>query len=111
MKLDPALAGLWLSPFVVAARLPILWYEAMNPDPSRRDETNRMVAEKVAAAQEGMLAAQLALGAAVTESAAAMMFGLQPKTTMRGMTQAMMRAGLAPAARRVKANHRRLAKR
>jgi heme A synthase len=108
---DPDLSGLWLSPFVVASRMPILFYEALNPDPRRRNETNRMVVEKLAAAQEGMLAAQMALGRAVAENMAALAFGQTPRATARKTAHAMMKAGLAPAARRVKANAKRLAKR
>ena len=111
MKRDAKLAGLWLSPLVVAARLPILWFEALIPDPGRRKETNRMVVEKVAAMQEGLVASQLALGAAMAEASVAMMFGLKPKGTPEALTQRMINAGLAPAARRVRANHRRLGKR
>jgi hypothetical protein len=108
---DRDLSGLWLAPFVMASRMPILFYEAMNPDPSRRSETNRMVAEKMAAAQEGMLAAQIALGHAMAENMAAIAFGQTPKATPRKTAQAMVNASLAPAARRVKANAKRLAKR
>jgi hypothetical protein len=95
---------------VVASRLPILWFESFNPDPNRREETNRMVFEKVAAVQEGAIAAQTAFVTAMAESMAAMAFGLRPKTTPRGTATAMVRASLAPAARRVKANARRLSK-
>lgn len=111
MKHNSNLAGLWLTPFVIGARLPILWFEALDPDPSRRSETNRMVVEKVAAVQEGMVAAQLALASACAEATAALMFGMTPKGTPRGVMQSMFNAGLAPAARRVKANHKRLGKR
>jgi hypothetical protein len=105
---DPDLSGLLLAPFVVASRMPILFYEALNPDPRRRNETNRMVAEKLAAAQEGMLAAQVALGRAMVENMAAMTFGQTPRSSPRKTAEAMMKAGLAPAARRVKANAKRL---
>jgi hypothetical protein len=104
------LSGLWLAPFVVASRMPILWFEALNPDPSRREETNRMVSEKVIAAQEGMIAAQVALGSAMAENMAALAFGLKPKATPRRTASAMMHASLAPAAKQVRANARRLAK-
>ncbi len=104
------LSGLWLSPMVVAARLPILLYESLNPDPSRRNETNRMVAEKVAAAQEGMLAAQVALGTAMAENTAAMLFGRVPQSTPHNTAEAMVKAGLGPMARRVRANAKRLAR-
>jgi hypothetical protein len=108
MKPQSKLAGLWLSPLVVSARLPILWLEALNPDPRRRDETNRMVVEKIAAVQEGIVASQLALGAAMAEASAALMFGMTPKGTPKALVDSMIHAGLAPAARRVRANHRRL---
>jgi heme A synthase len=108
---DPDLSGLWLSPFVIASRLPILFYESLNPDPSRRNETNRMVAEKWAAAGEGVLAAQVALGKAMAETMAAVAFGQVPRATPRRTAEAMVKAGLAPAARRVKANAKRLGKR
>jgi hypothetical protein len=101
------LSALWLSPFVVAARLPIIWYETLNPDPSSRDETNRMVVEKFAAAQEGLLAAQFALSQVAAESLGAVMFGKAPQHP-RSAARQVINAGLAPAARRVKANHKRL---
>ena len=107
----PDLSGLWLSPLVVMSRMPILLMESMNPDPSRRSETNRMVSEKMVAVQEGAIAAQMALGNAMVESFAAVAFGQMPKSTPRGTADAMVRAGLAPAARRVKANAKRLSKR
>jgi hypothetical protein len=99
-----------VAPFVMASRMPIIWFEAMNPDPRTRDETNRMISEKVVAVQEGVIAAQVALGSAMAENMAAMAFGLKPKTTARSTASAMMRAGLGPAAKRVRANARRLAK-
>ncbi len=109
---DPDLSGLWLSPFVVMSRMPILFYESLNPDPRGRNETNRMVVEKLAAAQEGLLAAQVAFGRAVAENMAALAFGQPLRATARKTAQAMVRAGLAPAARRgVKANAKRLSKR
>jgi hypothetical protein len=108
---NPDLSGLWLSPMVMAARMPILMYESLNPDPSRRNETNRMVTEKVAAAQEGILAVQVAFGRAVAENTISMLFGRMPRSTAHNTAEAMVQAGLAPAARVVKANARRLTKR
>jgi hypothetical protein len=107
----PDLSGLLLSPMVVASRMPILWYESFNPDPSRRTETNRMVMEKLSAAQEGLLGAQVAFGHAMVENMAAMMFGRVPNATPRNTANAIMHASLAPAARQVKANAKRLQKR
>jgi hypothetical protein len=105
------LSGLWLSPYVMASRMPILLAEALHPNPGSRNETNRMMAEKLAAVHEGTLAAQTALGQAVLETWAALAFGQVPKATPRKTANAMMQASLAPAARRVKANAKRLGKR
>jgi hypothetical protein len=107
----PDLSSLWLSPFVVMSRLPILFFESMNPNPSGRKETNRMVAEKWAATQEGVVAAQMALGAAIAENVAAIAFGQTPRSTPGNTAEAMMQASLAPAARRVRANVKRLSRR
>ncbi len=105
------LSGLWLSPYVMASRMPILWAEALNPDPGSRSETNRMMSEKMAAVQEGVVAAQTTFGHAMLETWAALAFGQLPKATPHNTADAMMWAGLAPAARRVKANAKRLGKR
>ena len=106
---NPDLSGLWLSPFVIAARLPTLWTEALNPDVRKRSETNRMVAEKVSAFQDGILGAQLAFGSAFMDTAKALAFGKLPPAN--DMASSMVNAGLAPAARMVKANAKRLRKR
>ena len=90
--------------------MPTLFTEALNPDPTKRVETNRMVAEKVAAFQDGVLGAQLAFGAAFIENATALAFGKLPAATAKDMASSMVRAGLAPAARMVKANAKRLRK-
>jgi hypothetical protein len=104
------LSGLWLSPFVIASRLPTLFTEALNPDPTKRVETNRMVAEKVSALQDGILGAQLAFGRAFIENATALAFGKVPASSANDTASSMMNAGLAPAARMVKANAKRLRK-
>ena len=62
------------------------------------------------AAQEGVLAAQVAFGKAMMENMAAITFGQPLKSTPRKTADAMVRASLAPAARRVKANAKRLSK-
>jgi hypothetical protein len=102
------LSGLWLSPFVVASRLPALFTEALNPDPSKRTETNRMVAEKISALQDGIVGAQIAFGAAFVENATAFAFGRLPVANANDQASSVMNAGLAPAARLVKANAKRL---
>jgi hypothetical protein len=108
--ISEAYADLMLAPLVVAARLPILWQEALTFDPKARPETRRMVAEKLAAAQEGIVAAQVAFGQAMFEGWAAMAFGQPAPSTPRRIAHSMVAASLSPAARKVKANVRRLGK-
>jgi hypothetical protein len=103
-----AYTDLMLAPMVVAARLPILWQEAMTLHPKDRHETRRMFSEKLVATQEGIVAAQVAFGHAMFESWTALAFGQMPKATPRRTAQAMMQASLAPAARKVQANMKRL---
>jgi hypothetical protein len=102
------IAGLIFAPMVIWARMPIIMYEAMNPDPSRRDETNRMVVEKIAATQEGVVAAQMAMAEAAVAGSLAVMRGHSPAVAATRAAERVMRASLAPAARRVRANAKRL---
>jgi hypothetical protein len=88
----------------------MLWSEAMNPTVNGQNETKRMISEKLAATQEGIVGAQMALGQAMMENFAAMMFGQMPKATPQGTVDAMLQASLAPAARKVRANIKRLSK-
>jgi hypothetical protein len=108
-SLKTPLTDLAWAPFVVASRMPILMFEAMNPDPRQRSETTRMVTEKVAAAQEGMMAAQFALVSASINAGVAMLTGRMPDTP-RQTASKVMAASLQPSARRVKANMRRLSR-
>jgi hypothetical protein len=107
-RISSDLGSLWLAPMVMAARMPILWYEALNPDTSKRNETNRMVSEKLAAAQEGWVAAQAAFGQAIINNMTSVLLGQVPRETPRSTAAAMMHAGLKPTARRLRANAKRL---
>ncbi|HRJ69552.1 MAG TPA: hypothetical protein PK812_08090, partial [Beijerinckiaceae bacterium] len=48
----------FLAPLVIAHRLPQLMFEAFHPNPFAREESARAVTEKVAALNEGIVAAQ-----------------------------------------------------
>ena len=93
----PAMTGLMLAPFVVGMRLPLLAMEAQKGGAPGR-ETVRAVSEKIAAAAEGMVAAQLSL--------------LTSMAVANGVAvERSLRAALRPASRRVEANFSRLSSR
>jgi hypothetical protein len=81
---------------IIARRMPVLWWGMVNPAAADRAEMTRMVVEKQMAFAEACFAMQL-------ETFRMMMAPWTPASADR-----MMQAALAPAARRVKANARRL---
>jgi hypothetical protein len=104
--------NLLLSPLVVAQRMPALWWEAMGGNPFGPRESSRMVSEKLDAAQLGTAAAQRAMIQTSIDATHAAMTG-RPVEAIRLMMTAPGRvteAALKPAANRVGANVRRLAK-
>jgi len=85
----------------IMRRMPTLWWGMMAPSPAAHAEITRMVIEKQAAFLEGVFALQM-------EFIRQMM---SPVLVARRPLQAaehLARAATAPAARRVKANARRL---
>jgi hypothetical protein len=105
--------GLFLSPFVVAQRMPRLWWEALGGNAFGPRESTMMLSEKLEAAQFGVVAAQREAVRASLESGVAAMRG-QPVEAMRILGHAPSRitkAALNPAAKRVSANLKRLKKR
>lgn len=101
---------LYYAPLVVAQRLPLLWLEAMGLSRTGERESQRMVTEKMAAVFEGGVAAQVELQRLWWQSSMAMMRGMAP-TGPVAATRRVANAALQPAARRVKSNVKRLAKR
>jgi hypothetical protein len=95
MKHSPYEMGLSASE-IIARRLPVIWMGLMNPTAASNAEMTKMVVEKQMAFAEACFAVQMEL--------VRMMFS--PWTP--ASTDRMMQAALAPAARRVKANVRRL---
>ncbi len=96
------------APLVVAARLPILFAESMNPDPRARHESSRMVTEKWAATQQGLIAAQLEVVSAAIDAGTRLMTGRPVTDTAHHLANRMVQASLRPASVRVRANARRL---
>jgi hypothetical protein len=81
---------------IVARRMPVIWWGMLNPTAASRSEMTKMVVEKQMAFAEACFAMQIEMLRIMTAPFA-------PVSADR-----MMQAALAPAARRVKANVRRL---
>ena len=81
---------------IIARRMPLLWWGMVSPTASSRAEMTRMVIEKQMAFAESLVAVQ----------AEAFRMMLSPWTP--ASAERVIQAALAPAARRLKANQRRL---
>jgi hypothetical protein len=90
---------------VLAFRLPMLWVMTWNPTPARRAEALRMIVEKQMAVTEGLNAAAFAVFIQW------MKFASGRNISVETASQRVLRAASRPAARRVRGNARRLAKR
>ena len=102
------LAGsLMLAPAVMALRAPLLAAEAAHLNPWRV-ETSRAVSEKLAAAAEGMVAAQLSLVHSTSSFWFEVWSGSTPSLLNGVALERAAHAALKPAGRRVKKNYRRL---
>jgi hypothetical protein len=111
-SIDMIPSSLFLAPFVVAQRMPHLIWEAMGGNPFGQRESTVMVSEKLVALQRGAFAAQRMIVAAAFESASAAMQGRPAEAAglMLAAPAKATQAALQPAARRVGANARRLAR-
>lgn len=87
----------------IARRLPIMWWGMMSPTASSNAEMSKMVIEKQMAVAEGMVAMQ-----AEMFKIAMRPWWLWSMASHHSDADGMMQAAMAPAARRVKANVRRL---
>jgi hypothetical protein len=81
---------------IVARRMPLIWWGMWNPTAASQAELTKMVVEKQMAFAEACVAMQAEL----------VRMALAPWTPASG--DRLMQAAIAPAARRVKANVRRL---
>lgn len=100
-----------MAPLVIAQRLPVLWLEAFGlAKAGAPRESERMVSEKIAATVEGSLAAGVEFNRLWWETSVAMMTGRHPPSAVSGGKR-LAHAALAPAARTVRSNVRRLSRR
>jgi len=91
----------------ILRRMPILWWQAVQPTAEGQREVNRMVAEKQKAFVDGMASAQTQM------MQEAMRFWAAPFATPASAKRAATRiaeAAAAPARKTVRANAKRLAK-
>lgn len=104
------LAGnLMLAPAVMALRAPLLAAEVGRLDPLGA-ETTRAVTEKIVAATEGMVEAQLSLARSASTFWLEMLSGATPSLVSGVALERAVHAAFKPAGRRVKKNYRRLKK-
>lgn len=104
------LSDYFLVPYVVAQRLPLLWWEALGFVPKGRSESERMVSEKVDAFAEGVAAIQKEMMQTSMDMGAAMMSGRSSlRPALRGAERAA-RAAMEPSGRTLRGNARRLSK-
>lgn len=103
-------ANLFLAPLVIAQRLPVIWLEAWGLGRGGgQPETTRMVHEKLAATMEGTVAMSLEWQKLAVETSLALISGRAAPSPVSG-GQRLTKAALAPAARRVRLNVRRLSR-
>jgi hypothetical protein len=99
----------FFAPQVIVQRMSrIMLPDAMRTKADRAEDT-RMVAEKVKAAGDGLVAMQTEMASQMMNAWNGMAFGKMPNAARA--TDAVVAAGLKPARRKVKANAKRLGKR
>lgn len=104
------MSALFLTPLVIAKRLPQLWFEALHPNPMVRDESRLAVTEKVEAFSEGMMAGHMAAMMAPMAMAMEMMQGRSPLSAALGAHKKITNASTRPIEKRLKRNLRRLSR-
>lgn len=104
------MSALFLTPMVIARRLPQLWFEALHPNPMVHDESRRAVTEKVEAFSESVMAGQMAVFNAPMAMMLDMMRGHSPVTAAMAAHKEIARAAAHPIEKRLRQNHRRLTK-
>ena len=103
-----SIAGdLMLAPIVALMRLPLMATETQH-GAVLRTETNRAVSEKLAAAAEGVMSAQMSVMQSALRFWPEIMSGRVPSMLTGVAIERSVHAALKPASRLVKANYRRL---
>ena len=105
-----SIAGdLMLAPMVALMRLPLMATEAQG-GAGLRTETNRAVSEKMAAAAEGMMSAQISVMQSAMRFWPEIFSGRTPSLLSGVAIERSVHAALKPASRAVKANFKRLSR-
>jgi len=105
-----SIAGdLMLAPMVAMMRLPLMATEAQG-SARLRTETNRAVSEKMAAAAEGMMSAQISVMQSALRFWPEIFAGRNPSLLSGVAIERSVNAALKPASRAVKANFKRLSR-
>ncbi|AYG59471.1 hypothetical protein [Rhizobium jaguaris] len=106
-RLSNDLATLWFqAPMVIAMRTQQMWMAAMTGGTANAAEINRMVSEKMMAAAESAVAANIAMTQQNITAMTAMVTG--GGTSSRRAADAVARATVKPYSKRVRSNVRRL---
>ena len=105
-----SIAGdLMLAPMVALMRLPLMATEAQG-SAGWKTETNRAVSEKLAAATEGMMSAQISVMQSALRFWPEIFSGRTPSLLSGVAIERSVQAALKPASRVVKANFKRLSR-
>ncbi len=108
-RLSDDLATLWIeAPIVIGMRLSQMWMTALTGGGVNTAEFNRMITEKVTAAGESVIAANMAL--AEENIAAITAIAMGRKTSARKAADSIAHAAVKPYSKRVRSNVRRLRK-
>jgi CDP-diacylglycerol pyrophosphatase len=106
-RLSNDLATLWFqAPMVIAMRTQQMWMAAMTGGTMNAAELNRMVSEKMMAAAESAVAANIAMTQQSIKAMTAMATGTT--TSSHRAADAVVRATVKPYSKRVRSNVRRL---
>jgi hypothetical protein len=101
--------GLMLAPMVAVMRLPLMATEAQG-SARLRTETSRAISEKMTAAAEGMMSAQISVMQSALRFWPEIFSGRTPSLLSGVAIERSVNAALKPASRAVKANFKRLSR-
>jgi len=105
------MSALFLTPLVIANRLPQLWFEALHPNPLVSDESRLAVTEKVEAFTESFVGAHLATLTAPFTVAVDLLNGRSMMGAALGVQKKIAHATVQPIEKRLRHNLRRLRRR
>ena len=98
----------YLASMVIAMRMPVMMLEAMSKTERSGAETQRAVSEKVAAAVDGAVAAQVSLISSASTFWFDVMCGQSPAGLMAKAARKAADASVRPGRKTLRANYKRL---